>query len=57
VRAVVPLGDRVVVVKSGNADNLFGTLKGPSSDLIEVENIQAAAVPLEATLKEWGAAK
>jgi hypothetical protein len=57
VRAVTPLGDRVVVVKSGNADNLFGTLKAPSADLIEVENIQAAAVPLEATLKEWGAAE
>jgi hypothetical protein len=57
VRAVVPLGDRVVVVKSGNADNLFGTLKAPDADLIEVANIQAAAAPLEAALKEWGAAE
>lgn len=56
-RAVTPLGDRVVVVKSGNADNLFGTLKAPNAGLIEAENIQAAAAPLEAALKEWGAAK
>ncbi|MDR1379383.1 MAG: DUF6305 family protein [Synergistaceae bacterium] len=57
VRAVAPLGDRVVVVKSGNADNLFRTLKAAEADLIEVENIQAVAAPLEATLKEWNAAK
>jgi hypothetical protein len=53
VRAVAPLAERVIVVKSGNADNLFGTTKAPDADLIEVDNIQAAVTPLEATLKEW----
>jgi dihydropteroate synthase len=53
-RAVAPLGERVIVVKSGNADNLFGATKAQDADLIEVENIQAAVTPLEATLKEWG---
>jgi hypothetical protein len=57
VRAVAPLGDRLIVVKSGNADNLFGTLKALDAVLIEVENIQAAAAPLGEVLKEWGAAK
>jgi hypothetical protein len=54
-RAVTPLGERVIVVKSGNADNIFDTTKAPDADLIEVANIQATATPLEATLKEWGA--
>jgi hypothetical protein len=57
IRAVTPLGDRLIVVKSGNADNIFGTIKAPDAALIEAENIQAAAVPLGEALKEWGAAK
>ncbi|MDR1649831.1 MAG: DUF6305 family protein [Synergistaceae bacterium] len=57
VRAVAPLGDRLIVVKSGNADNIFGTLKAPDAALIEAENIQAAAAPLGEALKEWGAVK
>jgi hypothetical protein len=57
IRAVTPLAERVIVVKSGNADNLFGTVKAPDADLIEAESIQAAGSPLEATLKEWGVAE
>ncbi|GHS99025.1 hypothetical protein AGMMS50276_21910 [Synergistales bacterium] len=56
-RAVTPLGERVIVVKSGNADNLFGTAKAQNAELIEVPNIQATVTPLKAALEEWGAIK
>jgi hypothetical protein len=54
IEAVTGLGDRVIVVKSGNADGIFEKTKAASAQLVEVENIQAAAAPLEAALKEWG---
>lgn len=57
VEAVTGLGDRVIVVKSGNHDGIFTRLKAENADLIEVENIQAAAAPLGDTFQEWGATK
>jgi hypothetical protein len=56
-RAVTPLGERVIVVKSGNADNLFGATKAQNAELIEVPNIQATVTPLKAALEEWGVIK
>jgi hypothetical protein len=57
INEVAGLGDLVIVVKSGNADGIFGKMKAASAQLIEIENIQAAVTPLEAAFKEWGVAK
>ena len=57
INAVTGLGDRVIVVKSGNQDGIFGKAKAASAKLIEVENIQATVTPLEAAFKEWGVSK
>ena len=57
ITAVTPLGDRVIVVKSGNADNIFGNSKASGAELVEVENIQATVTPLEAAFNEWGVAR
>lgn len=55
ITAVTKLGDRVIVVKSGNADKIFDRNKAPEAKLDEVDNIQAAVTPLEEALKEYGA--
>lgn len=52
--AVTKFGDRVIVVKSGNADKIFDKLKAPDVKLAEADNIQAVAAPLEEALKEYG---
>lgn len=57
ITAATPMGDRVIVVKSGNADGIFTKSKAASAELIEVENIQATGTPLEAAFKEWGVEK
>lgn len=54
IKAVTKLGDRVIVVKSGNADKIFDKSKAPNAKLIEADSIQATAAPLEAALKEYG---
>lgn len=54
ISAVTKLGDRVIVVKSGNADKIFDKLKSGSAKLVEADNIQATAAPLEEALKEYG---
>lgn len=54
IKAVTKLGDRVIVVKSGNADKIFDKSKAPNAKLVEADNIQAVAAPLEAALKEYG---
>lgn len=54
INVAAPLGDRVIVVKGGNDDGIFASSKADGADLIEVENLQAAAGPLGDTLKEWG---
>lgn len=55
ITAVTKSGDRVIVVKSGNADKIFDKNKAEGAKLIEVESIQAASAPLEEALKEYGA--
>ena len=57
ITSVTPLGDRVIVVKSGNADDVFGKSKAADAQLIEVENIQATVTPLEEAFKEWNVAR
>ena len=57
ITAVTPMGDRVVVVKGGNADGIFSNSKVADADLIEVDSIQATVAPLEAAFKEWGVAQ
>lgn len=54
IKAVTKYGDRVIVVKSGNADKIFDKSKAPDAQLIEADNIQATAAPLEGALKEYG---
>lgn len=54
ITAVTKYGDRVIVVKSGNADKIFDKSKAQGAKLDEVENIQAALAPLEEALKEYG---
>ena len=54
ITAVTGRGDRVIVVKSGNADGIFAKNKAADAELIEVENIQATVEPLGEAFKEWG---
>lgn len=54
ITAVTKFGDRVIVVKSGNADKIFDKNKASGAKLVEADNIQAAAAPLEDAFKEYG---
>jgi hypothetical protein len=54
ITAVTGKGDRVIVVKSGNADGIFTKSKAADAELIEAENIQATVEPLSNAFKEWG---
>lgn len=54
ITAVTKFGDRVIVVKAGNADKIFDKSKAPGAQLVEADNIQATSAPLEAALKEYG---
>lgn len=56
IEAVTALGDRVIVVKSGNTDGIFARNKAPGAELVEVDTVQATVPALEAAFKEWGAA-
>jgi hypothetical protein len=53
VNGAVPYGEKIIVVKSGNADGLFDKLKNAEASLIEVEKIHDRREPLEKYLKEW----
>ena len=55
--AVTPLGDKVIVVKPGNADGIFGKTKADHVELIEADSIQATAPYLEEIFKDWGVAQ
>ena len=57
IEAATPLGDRVIVVRSGNGDGIFTKSKAASAELIEVEKVQDATAPLDAAFKEWGVEK
>ncbi len=57
IEAATPLGDRVIVVKSGNGDGLFTKLKAASAGLVEIDKIQDATTPLDEAFKEWGVEK
>lgn len=54
IKAVTGLADRVIVVKSGNADGIFNKLKAAGAELVEVDTVQATVPPMEAAFKEWG---
>lgn len=54
ITAVTKFGDRVIVVKSGNADKIFDKNKASGAKLVEADNIQATAAPLEDAFKEYG---
>lgn len=54
ITAVTKLGDRVIVVKSGNMDKIFDKNKASGAKLVEADNIQATATPLEDAFKEYG---
>ena len=54
ITAVTKLGDRVIVVKSGNLDKIFDKSKAPEAELIEADNIQATVTPLEEAFKDYG---
>lgn len=57
IEAVTGLGDRVIVVKSGNTDGIFGKHKGKDVELVEVETVQATVAPLEDAFKAWGVSR
>lgn len=54
IKAVVPLADRITLVKGGNHDGLFSELKAEDVQIIEVETIRAIDVPLGKDLSDWG---
>lgn len=54
ITAVTKLGDRVIVVKSGNLDKIFDKSKASGAKLTEVDNIQAIVAPLEEVFIEYG---
>lgn len=54
ITAVTGLGDRVIVVKSGNADKIFDKHKASGVKLVEVGNIQEVAKPLSEAFDEYG---
>lgn len=52
--AVTGLGDKVIVVKSGNADGIFTNKKAPGAELVEVDTVQKTLDPLKETFAAWG---
>ena len=54
IEATAGLADRLIVVKSGNADAIFSRAKSPAAILTEVDTVQATVPALEATLRQWG---
>jgi hypothetical protein len=54
IEAVVPFADRITIVKGGNHDGLFDTLKSEETPLAEVETIRAIDAPLNRDLSDWG---
>lgn len=54
ITAVTGFGNRVIVVKSGNADKIFDKHKASDAKLVEVGNIQETAKPLSEAFTEYG---
>ena len=54
ITAVTGLGDRVIVVKSGNADKIFDKHKASGAKLIESDSIQDTVNPLSEAFDEYG---
>ena len=54
IEAVTDFADRVIVVRSGNADGIFTRSTPATASLTEVESVQATVPVLNATLKTWG---
>ena len=54
IEAVVPFADRITIVKGGNHDGLFDTLRSEEVPLVEVETIRAIDTPLNRDLSDWG---
>ncbi len=54
IEAVVPLADRITVVKGGNHDGIFDRLKAEDTPITEVETIRAVDEPLKKDLSDWG---
>jgi hypothetical protein len=57
IEAVTGLGDKVIVVKSGNADGIFSKSKAADAELVEVDTVQATVEPLKAAFAAWGVEK
>lgn len=57
ITAVTGLGNKVIVVKSGNADKIFDKHKASDAKFIEVDNIQAASKPLSEAFTEYGVSR
>jgi hypothetical protein len=54
VKDSVPFGEKIIVVKGGNDDGIFDSLKGPDATVTTAEKIQGTQEPLAEILKEWG---
>ena len=54
IESTAGLADRLIVVKSGNADEIFTRAKSSTAMLTEVDTVQATVPALEAALKQWG---
>ena len=54
IEAVTKLGDRIIVVKSGNMDGIFTKNKSDDAELLEADTVQGTAAALQATLAAWG---
>jgi hypothetical protein len=54
IEAVAGLGDRIIVVRSGNADGLFTRARAKDAGLIEVDDVQGIISPLREAFSAWG---
>ncbi|HOI81221.1 MAG: DUF6305 family protein [Thermovirgaceae bacterium] len=54
IEAVVPLAERITIVRGGNLDGLFDRIKGENVPVTEVETIRAIDEPLKRDLSDWG---
>jgi len=51
---VVPLADRITLVRGGNKDGIFEKLKSEKTAVVEVETIRAIDKPITRDLSDWG---
>jgi len=54
IEAVVPLADRITLVRGGNKDGIFEKLKSEKTAVVEVETIRAIDKPITRDLSDWG---